>query len=361
MAEESFQEKTEAPSPKRRQDAREKGQVARSAEIGTALLMLGAALALSTGGRGTARGIGDVFARSATYIENPPVGIDATARWLGDLGFGVLGAIAPIVLGVSAVALAGGAVQARGTFSLHPLKPDFSRLSPSKNLKRIFGLRSIVELLKSLVKLLIVGGAVWFSLSRAWPDMAALPQQPAVAFLAVVFRYVVRLLMVSGLAFLALAGADYAYQLWDFEKNLRMTKQEVKQEMKETEGDPMVKSRLRAFGRSLVRKRMMQAVPTADVVVTNPTHIAVALKYDPTIAPAPIVVAMGQRKIAERIKKIALEAGVPVVENRPLARALLATARLDMPIPPELYVAVAEVLAFVIRRRGRRWAGATVR
>src|SRR5690606_1093253 len=120
-----------------------------------------------------------------------------------------------------------------------------------------------------------------------------------------------------------LAAADYAYQLWEFEKNLRMTKEEVKQETKETEGDPMVKSRMRAFGRSLVRRRMMLAVPTADVVVTNPTHIAVALKYDPTIAPAPIVVAMGQRKIAERIKKIALESGVPVIENRPLARALL--------------------------------------
>lgn len=278
MADESFQEKTEAPSPKRRQDAREKGQVARSAEVGTALLMLGAALALSAGGRGAARGMGDVFARSTDFIENPPVGLDATAAWLGEVGFGVLAAIAPIVLGVTGVALAGGAIQARGTFSLQPLKPDFSRLSPQKNLKRIFGLRSVVELLKSLLKLLIVGGAIWFSLSRAWPDMAALPQQPTFALLAVVFRFVVRLLMTAGLAFLGLAAADYAYQLWEFEKNLRMTKEEVKQETKETEGDPMVKSRMRAFGRSLVRRRMMLAVPTADVVVTNPTHIAVALK-----------------------------------------------------------------------------------
>ena len=138
-----------------------------------------------------------------------------------------------------------------------------------------------------------------------------------------------------------------------------MTKQEVKQEAKQNEGDPLVKARMRSMGRALARKQMMKEVPNADVVVTNPTHIAVALKYDPTTGEAPVVLAMGQRKVAERIKAIAAEAGVPMVENRPLARAMLASCRVGIPIPAELYIAVAEVLAFVIRQRGgrQRYAG----
>ena len=363
MMSESFQEKTEAPTPKRREDARRKGQIARSAEVGTALLLLGAAGSVWVGGRVLAREMVFLVGGSFGSVGALPVGVDHTAAWVQQLGWIILGALAPVILALTGLVVAGGALQARGTLTWQPLQPDFSRLSPQKNLRRLVGVRPMVELAKSLLKLVIAAGAVYFALGGALSEVAMLPQQSPTAAVALLHRLATRLLLTAGLAFLALAVADYLYQFWETEKNLRMTKEEVKQESKDTEGDPMVKSRLRSLGRSLARRRMMADVPTADVVVTNPTHRAVALKYDPAISAAPIVVAMGERKLAERIKAVALEAGVPVIENRPLARALIATARVGMPIPPELYVAVAEVLAFVIRQRESlrsRWQGATV-
>jgi flagellar biosynthetic protein FlhB len=155
-----------------------------------------------------------------------------------------------------------------------------------------------------------------------------------------------------GLVFLLIAGLDYGFQVWQFEKSLRMTKQEVVQEHRQTEGDPMVKGRIRQLQKAMARKRMLTNVATADVVVTNPTRIAVALKYDPLVSPAPVVLAMGERLLAKRIREIAARAGVPIIENKPLARALFATAKVGTPIPPALYVAVAEVIAFVFRRKG---------
>jgi flagellar biosynthetic protein FlhB len=179
----------------------------------------------------------------------------------------------------------------------------------------------------------------------------ALSQQPPVVLAHWLGRFGVKLLLTAGGTYLLLAAADYAFQLWQHERGLRMTREEVRQEHKETEGDPQVKSRLRTLGRALIRRQMFKDVPRADVVVTNPTHIAVALKYDPLVSLAPIVLAMGQRKIAERIKRMAQESGVPVIEDKPLARALFAAGKVGQAIPAELYVAVAEVLAFVYRRR----------
>jgi flagellar biosynthetic protein FlhB len=161
----------------------------------------------------------------------------------------------------------------------------------------------------------------------------------------------VRLLLGAGLAYLLLALADYAYQIWRHEKNLKMSKEEIKRELKDSEGDQILKIRRRTMARSMARRRMLLSVSDADVVVTNPTHIAVALKYDPELAPAPMVLAMGARKVAEQIKRVALEHEVPVVENRTLARALYKTAKVGLPIPVELYVAVAEILAWVIKQR----------
>jgi flagellar biosynthetic protein FlhB len=191
------------------------------------------------------------------------------------------------------------------------------------------------------------------------PDALRLAQQPATALLQMVRQYSVHLLMTAGLVYLGLAAADYLWQWWTFQKELRMTKEEVKQESKAQDGDPHIKSRRRQVARSYARRQMMKDVPTADVVVVNPTHIAIALRYDPSIAPAPIVVAVGQRLVAERIKAIALESGVPIVQNKPVARALVKTAKVGTMIPVELYMAVAEILAYVLKTRGTRgnWAG----
>jgi flagellar biosynthetic protein FlhB len=194
---------------------------------------------------------------------------------------------------------------------------------------------------------------VWGSITAVIPDAVVLSQTSQLGFMFIVKKYAIRMLATAGAAYLALAAADYVYQWYRHEQSLKMTKEEVKQEMKQNDGDPHVKQRRRAIARQYARKQMMKDVPKADVVIVNPTHIAIAIKYDPDVAPAPIVLAIGMNKIALRIKEIAAEAGVPMVENRPVARALLKTAKVGTMIPYEMYMAVAEVLAFVIRTRGK--------
>lgn len=346
-----FQEKTEAPTPKRRYKAREDGEVARSQEVSTATLLLASAGIVHYGTAGVSGMITDIFGYATQVAAVPPSGLSANAVLLRQIGWSMLGALVPIMLLMALGSVLVGAVQARGVLTSKPLKPDFKRISPLRNAKNIYGVRSIAELLKSLLKLVLIGVAVYSVLKGAWLDILALAQQSPAALIRVVHTSIVRLLMVSGLVYLVVAAADYAFQLWQHEKKLRMSRQEIKDELKETEGDQMVKARMRSLGRAFARQRMMGEVPTADVVVTNPTHIAVALKYDPEQAAAPVVVAMGERKIAERIKQIARENSVQVVEDKPLARALFATARIGLPIPEELYMAVAEVLAFIFRQR----------
>lgn len=361
MAEESFQERTEAPTQRKRDEAKRKGQVPKSTELTTAFVLLGSALAINAAGGGLARAMADIFTTSAG--AGVPDGPGGTVHLLQAVGWKTMAALAPVVLTLAGVATAIAAVQARGVLSTEPITPDWSRLAPHKNIARLVSMRAVVDLLKALLKLVVVGAAMYAALKKAWPDIVALSDESPVALLGGIQHHSVSLLMTSGLAFLAIAGGDYAWQLWQHEKELKMTKEEVKQEVKESEGDPLLKQRMRSQGRALARKRMFRDVPNADVVVTNPTHVAVAIKYDPDVAPAPIVLAMGERKVAQRIKQIAYEAGVPVIENKPVARALLATARIGQPIPFEMYVAVAEILAFVIKQRAARgpdWARQTV-
>jgi flagellar biosynthetic protein FlhB len=267
-----------------------------------------------------------------------------------------------LIAATTAAAFAMAALQARGVMSLKPITPQFSRISPAANAKNLLGSRQVVELLKSLGKLTIVGLAVYSAVKAALPDAIVLSQESQLGFLFVVKKYAVRMLTSAGMAYLVLAAGDYLFQWWQHEKSLRMTKEEVKLESKQNDGDPQIKQRRRQIARSYARKQMMADVPKADVIIINPTHIAIAIKYDPTLAPAPIVLAIGQRKVAERIKEIARLSGVPMIENKPLARALLKTAKVGTLIPYELYMAVAEILAFVLRTRGTRgsWEGSAL-
>jgi flagellar biosynthetic protein FlhB len=264
-----------------------------------------------------------------------------------------------MLLGLTGVALSGAvfavsAAQARGTFTAEPLQPKFSRINPISNAQRLFGWRPVAELVKSVLKVLIVGFITWRVLGAAWPELLDLGGRGTPSVLATIRGTLVRLLAVTGGVYLTLAAADYAFQYWQHVRGMRMTKDEVRQETKQQDGDQLVKSRIRAVARARIRRQMFADVPTADVVIVNPTQRAIALRYDPVAAPAPVVLAMGERKVAERIKQIAREHGVPMIENRPLARALLATARVGTTIPAELYAAVAEVLAFVYRQRALR-------
>jgi flagellar biosynthetic protein FlhB len=364
VADGSETERTEEATPKRREDARNKGEIPRSQELTTAVLLLGSAVVLQTTLPPLCRHLLDVFGYGLYSAGAGPLDARGSVKLIQKMGLETLGVLSVTLCSMAGIALAVAGLQARGILSTTPLAPNWGRVNPGAGLKRILGPSSLAELFKSLAKLLIVGLAVRSALAAAWPDIMALAQEGPTGLLEVVRRYALKMLTTAGIAYLALAVADYVYQIWKHQKSLRMSKEDVKQESKQSEGDPMVKQRMRSVGRALARRQMFKDVPTADVVVTNPTHIAVALKYDPLKAPAPYVLAIGQRKVAERIKKLALERGVPVIENKPLARALVAArAQPGTIIPAELYVAVAEVLAFVIRQRHARansWRGSAL-
>jgi flagellar biosynthesis protein FlhB len=359
MSESSMQEKTEEATPKRRQDAREEGQIPKSQELNTAVLLLGAALVVNGLGPMVGETLRSGLGYGLTAAGSSTFDAPAAVMLLQQTGWKALAAVSAVTLAMAGLALGVAGAQGRGVVTMKPLEPKWSRLDPIKNAKQKYGVQPWAELVKSLTKMGIVALAVWVSLSAAWPEIIALAQQSPSGFIEIVRRYAVRLLLTAGIAYIGLAAADYLYQIWRTEKQMRMSKEEVKREHKQMEGDPMIKARRRAIARSFARRQMFQEVPHADVVVTNPTHRAVALKYDPERHDAPLVLAMGERKIAERIKALAAEHGVPMVENRPLARALLQSARVGTTVPPELYVAVAEVLAFVFRQRAARggWSG----
>ncbi len=345
-------QKTEEPTGKRLEEAHAKGQIAKSEEIGHWLVLSGAALVIALFAGGLAR---DLTVVMIPFLEQPhliPADFGALQQSFGAIGIELLkvGA-APLALLAVAAAL-GHLVQNRPGIALEKLKPDFSRISPMTGLKRIFSVQSLITLGKSLLKIGLVGGA---ALLAVWPELRKLELLTTIdllALLALLPR--ITLLMAGGaLAMLAvLAIADLFYQKWDFIQNQRMSKQEVKDESRQSEGDPQVKMRIRQVRMERSKRRMMAAVPTASVVVTNPTHYAVALKYDPGMA-APKVVAKGLDLVALKIREIAKAHGVPIVENPPLARALHHAVELDREISPEFYKAVAEIVGYVMRLRGK--------
>jgi flagellar biosynthesis protein FlhB len=354
MADETDQsQKTEDPTAKRLEEAHRKGQVAKSDEVGHWFVLSGATLVVLIFAGGLAR---DVAAALLPFLERPH-GMPAEAldlrRDFGAVGLALLkAAAAPMALLFCAAAL-GPFVQHRPVLSAERLKPDFARLSPLKGLKRMFGPQSWLILAKAVLKIALVGGA---ALLAVWPELRRIELLTTVDLLGLldVLSRVVLLLAAGALAMLAaIAVGDLFYQKWDFLKNQRMSKQEVKEEHKQTEGDPQVKARIRQLRMERSRKRMMAAVPTASVVVTNPTHFAVALRYEQAAMAAPKVVAKGMDLLALRIRELAAEHGVPVVENPPLARALHAGVELDREIPPEFYKAVAEIIGYVMRLQGR--------
>jgi flagellar biosynthetic protein FlhB len=355
-------ERTEDATQHRRDETRDEGRIPHSQELNVAMSLLGSALVLSAIAPIAGRGMFSIMGHGLASIGTITLDRDSATMMVREMAVRAFLATIGLIVALTASSFAMAALQARGVMSLKPIMPQWSRINPASNAKNLLGTRSIVELCKSLGKLLIVGIAVYGSIRAALPDAITLAQTSQIGFLFVVKKYAVRMLATAGGAYLVLAAGDYIYQWWKHEQSMKMTKEEVKLEAKQNDGDPQIKQRRRALARSYSRRQMMKDVPTADVVIVNPTHIAIAIKYDPTIASAPIVLAIGQRKIAERIKAIAIESGVPIVQNKPLARALLKTAKVGTLIPYELYMAVAEILAFVLRTRGTRgsWQGSTL-
>lgn len=346
-------DKNEAPTPKKRQDAKDKGQVPKSQELNVAFGLLAGALLVQVGGGLLGRALQDMMGHALLQASLPAVGLEGIGGRVVQTGWRTLGLMTPVLLAATAVTLFVAGAQGRGVLTAQPLEPKWSKLDPLTNAKNVWGTRAVAELGKSFLKLGVLGTVLWLALRGFMGRLPALIQQSPAAMAREIQDTTVLLLASAGGAYLVVAGADYAFQLWQHEKELKMSKEEIRKEFKESEGDPLVKSRMRSMGRAMARKRMLTQVATADVIITNPTHVAVALKYDPAIAPAPVILALGERKVAERIKQIAAEAGVPRVENVPLARALLRTARVGQAIPAEFYVAVAEVLAFVMKQKGK--------
>jgi len=360
MADSDGGEKTEEPTGKRLQDARDKGQIAKSPELMTAAFLLGAGLTMTMAGPVLWRFLLDAMGQNLGGLANKDLRGIGLVAWVQMLGFRTMVAMVGLVGSMAMVAIIVQAIQTGGMLSTKALEPKWDRLNPINNAQQMFGKKSLVELLKALLKMSIIGWAVYATLQDAWPDIQGLALLSPVALMDVVDKYGLRLMRNSGMMFLALAGADYAWQKWSTNESLKMTKQEVKDEARASDGDPEVKGRRRQIARERLRRMMFANVRKADVVIVNPVHIAIAIKYDPEVAPAPYIVALGERKIALRIKELAFQHGVPVIENKPLARALIASAKVGTMIPVEMYLAVAEVLAFVLKQRqryGSQWRG----
>ena len=265
----------------------------------------------------------------------------------------ILVIILPFLIAAFAVAFVADLVQVKWKPTTKPLKPKFSKLNPISGVKRIFSLNKLVELVKSILKLVVMGIIIYNELKDQWPLLYVLYDMPMMQAVIMAGQLLIDIGYKIALVFLVIAVADFIYQKWKFRQDMKMTKQEVKEEYKSTEGDPQIKGKIRQRMQEASRRRMMQQLPKADVVITNPTHYAVAVMYDKEVAEAPVVVAKGADYMAQRIKDAAKEHHVYIMENKPLARSLYANVELGEEIPEELYVAVAEVLAAVYRAEGR--------
>jgi len=359
MAEDSDLEKTESPSQRRLEQAREKGQVARSRELSTFIVLLAGGGTLWIMGSSLSHQMVKLLHDGLTFKQEVAFNPALMMPRLYDLSLEILLAFSPLLLAMMIAAAFSPLLLNGWLFSTESLQPQFSRLNPLSGIARMFSMNSLVELAKAVAKAVVVGGvAAWVMWHNKDEVMALGTQSLGMAIPQMVHLIGASFMMIVG-SMLLIVLVDVPFQLWEHNKKLMMTKEEVRQEAKETEGDPMVKGRIRSLQREAARRRMMAAIPTADVVVTNPTHYAVALKYSDKGMRAPVVVAKGSHLLALRIREIAEENHVPILEAPPLARALHKHTDLGESIPEALYTAVAEVLAYVYQlRRYQQQGGA---
>lgn len=353
-AEEEGQERTEEATPRRLEKAREEGQVARSRELGAAFVVIAGIAVLMVMGEGLTITLEDIFRDNFSLDAR-----DAhdEAMMFAHLRLALLETIktlAPFFMFLLVAGIASSAVMGGVLFSGKALMPKFSRLNPLEGIKRMFSVKALVELVKSILKVSVLTGIALLVLNNAADDLFLMGNQAVVPAMAHAMDLLTWSTLYICAGLILIAAVDVPYQLWDYAQNLKMTMQQVKDEMKDIEGKPEVKGRIRQLQREMARRRMMQAVPEADVVITNPTHFAVALKYDTKGSGAPVLVAKGVDVLALKIREIANAHKVAVVEAPALARAVYFTTEVDQEIPQRLYVAVARVLAYVFQLRSYR-------
>lgn len=346
------QEKTEQPTSKRRRDARKEGNVFQSKDITTVVLLLGIFYMMKMM-------VPYIYKNIRSYMEwiLDSLGGEAETLISGQLltvtVMVFLKCAMPLLLAAMILGILANGTQTRFNVSFQAVKPKFGKLNPISGMKKLFALKNVVELLKNLMKIILLT-ILLYNLMKGdiIPVARMIDMQPlssATYMLQMVFDLVLKVCM----AFAVVAFFDFLYQRWQYEKDLKMTKQEVKDEFKQTEGNPEIKGRIRKIQRQMALSRMIQKVPQADVIIRNPTHYAVALKYVPEQNNAPVVIAKGQDELALRIIKIGEDSGVFIMENRPLARALYASCELDREIPAEFYGAVAEILFYIYKTSHR--------
>jgi flagellar biosynthetic protein FlhB len=348
VADDKDQERSEPATPKKRDDARKKGQVAKSREIPSVLVLLSALSVFYFVG-------GWMFNEMITVTRDILVQISywrLNAESAHDLMWYIFQKVvimlAPLVICVALAGIIGNIAQVGFLLSGEAMSPKFSKLNPLEGIKRLFSVTSLTELIKSIFKVIIIGSIGYNILRGEMDQIPALVGVDIRSILSFVGRVALKLGYYVCLVLIVLAALDFVFQRWKHERDLRMSKQEIKDEYKQREGDPLIRSRIRSAQREMAMKRMMEAVPKATVIITNPTHLAIAIKYERGL-PAPIVVAKGAGHIAERIREIAAQHDIPIIEQKPLARALYKDVEIGGYVPVDLYHAVAEVLAYVYR------------
>jgi flagellar biosynthesis protein FlhB len=346
---ENAAEKTEQPSLKKLEDAAKKGQVARSAELQTLFVLGGALLALKTAGPGIMDTLLPIFRNIFSHLHTIELKPEQIPTYAANGMLLISTCLAPIALATAGAGLAAGGIQTRFRLASEAIRIDFERLNPAQGWKKIVSRQALITTFFSLVKLGVIAGICWSSFSKILHDPifhTSIGAEDISRFMAETSLRLGNLLLLSMLVF---AGTDYFIQFWHTLKDLMMTKQELKEEHKNSEGDPQMKARMRSRRPTKSQRQMLAEVPQADVVVTNPTHIAIALRYDRKSMKAPKIVAKGIRFNAQKIREIAQANQVPIIENKPLARLMFKHGRVGGEIPAEFFAAVAEILAWVYR------------
>ncbi|MGD6816152.1 flagellar biosynthesis protein FlhB [Metabacillus sp. 84] len=342
-------EKTEKATPKKRQDSRKKGQVAKSADVNMAVNLLAVFFALLVTGAFYRDRLIAFVRQSITEYMMLEVTEESIKALMTSVTLEAAYLLAPVMAAALAAGIFSNYLQVGFMFSTESIQPKLEKIDPIKGFKRIYSIRALVEFLKSILKILFTGGVtaavIWFQLG----DILRLPYLTVEQSLQFLGGLTVQMGLAAGAALLFLSLLDYLYQKYDFEKNIRMSKQDVKDEYKKSEGDPLIKSKIKQRQREMAMRRMMQDVPDADVIITNPTHFAVALKYDESKMDAPYVIAKGADLVALKIKEIAKEHDIAAIENKPLARSLFAQVEIGQAVPEEFFKAIAEILAYIYR------------
>jgi len=354
MADEDLSNKTEEPTPRRREKAREDGQVARSAEVTSATVLLTAVIAMSEWGGATGRDLREAMRRGLMRVASADLTPAQVGHAFYDAGGVIVAATLPVILAMMLAGVVSNLAQVGVGFYPQLLMPKGSRISPGTGLQRIFSKQGLVGLLKNVVKIGLVAWVAWKVVLSTQGRLPAVGLSSPNEILTIGASELVRILMWVGSTLGVLAAFDYVWQRRTFQQGLRMSRQEIKDEMRQSEGDPKLRQRMKRAYRELNGNRMLSEVATADVVITNPTHFAVALRYRSDEHGAPRVVAKGVDEIAERIKQLARANGVPIVERRSLARALYRGVKVGSEIPGGLYRAVAEVLAYIYGLQAQR-------